>query len=182
MASKAKDYSLSLFHEEPKDTHAIGLTPEVYKRIAQLARNRRAGKLLTDKYGRRTRFYFHEGNLFGRIYLPDGTHTTQPVFDISNIPEQTTRYNQIKESVRDKIRKDFPDYTPEQVEAYADIIEEGSMAVRRLVSSGMSVATAHNIVFSSLNRDNIDTAFVERWLTENASLNSTESLPPQNSA
>jgi hypothetical protein len=103
------------------------------------------------------------------------------VFDITNLPKEATKFDETKDKVRARIRADFPDYTPEQVEAYADIIEEGSMAVRRLVAGGVPMKTAHNIVFSSLNGDNIDPAFVERWLTENASTNTTESPPPQTS-
>ena len=175
-----KDFNISLFHEEPKDNHAIGLPPEHYARIKSMIGKRRLGVVLKDRNNIATRFYMNNGEMFARQHIGD-TVKTVPVFDISNLPKESTKYNDVKENVRAQIRKDFPDYTPDQVEAWADIIEEGSMAVRRLVSSGMSVKTAHNIVFSLLNKDNIDPAYVEKWLTENDSTNSMECPPPPTS-
>lgn len=174
---KPEDYQLKLFHEEPKTTHAIGLPHEHYERIYKMASQKRCGIVLKDKHNRQTRFYFHKGILFGRRYTDDGSIDTQPVLDIENLPEDKTKYNEIKETVRDKIRKDFPDYTEEEVDAYADIIEEGSMTVRRLAASGIPLLVAHKIVFSSLNSQNIDPVMVERWLTENDSTNSMDSRP-----
>ena len=170
-----KDYTVSLFHEEPKTTHAIGLPPDHYKQIWNMVKDRRAGRILTDRNGNKTRFYIHEGKLFGRKYLPDGTHTTEPVLDIGNLPMEAKAYNETREKVRNQVRKDFPDYTEEEVEAFTDIIEEGSMTARRLAASGIPINVAHKIVFSSLNSDNIDPQMLEKWLTENASTNIMES-------
>jgi hypothetical protein len=179
--SVAKDYSLNIIHQEPKTTNAIGLPNLHYKRIYDAARRRRMGVTFTDKNGQNTRFYIHKGELFGRKYMPDGTVDTQPVFDVENLPKNVSAYNNTKDKVREQIRKDFPDYTDEKVEAYADIIEEGSMTARRLAATGIPINVAHKIVFSSLNSENIDESFVERWLTENASTNTLVYPPPPTS-
>lgn len=164
----------TLIHEEPKTQTAIGLPDEHYKRIITIAKAKKSGVCLKNKNGLKTRFYMDGDELFGKTYMADGESKIEPVMSISDaIMKQSSEksIDNLKSNLRKKISQDFPSYTAEEVEAFADIIEEGHYAVRRLVASGIDLKVANNIIFSTLNssKENLNEEYIRECLTAKSS-------------
>lgn len=138
----------------------MGLMDEDYQRIARMARKSRIGVRLQDKVGP-VRFYYKAGQLFADRRDASNNITTQPCVNVKDVLEQQGRANAtaategtqndlFKNAVLPKIREDHPDWTEEEVDAVADIMNEANGSMKRLILTGVDEQLAARLVAEAL--------------------------------
>jgi hypothetical protein len=143
----------------PTPNFAITLLPDEYKRIAKLARGSRIGVICNHKAGR-FRFYFKDGEMFADIRDKDNNIKTYPVVDMEKAKEmertEGTQNDLFKNSVLPKIRADHPDWTEEEVECLADMLNEANGSIKRLIMQGIDPVMAQKIVGEAMFGSNTE--------------------------
>jgi hypothetical protein len=138
---------------ETKYTPAVALTDEDYDRIVDLVRKAgRRGTTLTNTTGVTMRFYY-KGNdrkqLWGDTRTKEGNVTTTEVFRQSDVMHGN-QINPFKESVKQKMKQDHPDWSEEELDFNADLCSEANDSIKRLIQSGIDPNTAYNAIMATL--------------------------------
>ena len=135
---------------------AMGLLEEDYQRISRMARKSRIGVRLMGKNGP-VRFYYKDGQLYGDQRDKEGKVFTQPCVNMAEAMKQQKAATEsgpkelpFKAAVLPRIRADHPDWTDEEVDAFADIIAEANESMKRLLASGVEEQLAANLVGEAL--------------------------------
>ena len=132
---------------------AMGLYPEDYQRISAMAKRSRMGVRLTGKSGP-VRFYYNGKKLMADQWDKDGNKHTQECMNMDDYQkmerEKGTQTDTFKNYLLPKIRADHPDWTDDEVDAYADILNEANGSIKRLIASGIDPNTAASIIRATL--------------------------------
>ena len=137
----------------------MGLLEEDYQRISRMARKSRIGVRLMGKSGP-VRFYYKDGQLYADQRNKDGEVVTQPCVNVTDAMAQqaahmdqqaaATKSLPFRAAVLPRIRADHPDWTEEEVDAFADIIAEANESMKRLIVSGVDEKLAGHLVGEAL--------------------------------
>ena len=123
-----------------------------YDRILDILKTKNSIKL-TNKDKIEKKFYLKNGILYADSWA-DTTKITEEVFKQSEIAQQYS--NTFRESVRQRMVRDHPEWSTEEIEANADIVNEANETIKRLIQSGVDFATAVGVVKHTLTSDSID--------------------------
>lgn len=134
---------------ETSQRHAVALTDEDYSRIDSLAKKKgRIGIKLTDKNGVVNRFYRKDGLLWCDQRKQDGSIFTQECMKMSEIAN--AQRAPFANAMKEKLKADHPSMTPEEIDAFADIIAEANESIKRLIASGVEPDIAHKIITEAM--------------------------------
>jgi hypothetical protein len=123
-----------------------------YDRILDILKTKNSIKL-TNKDKIEKKFYLKNGILYADSWA-DTTKVTEEVFKASTVMQQ--QGPTFRESVRQRMIRDHPEWHTEDVEANADIVNEANETIKRLIQRGVDFATAVGVVKYTLTSDNID--------------------------
>jgi hypothetical protein len=110
---------------------------------------------IADKNGVVQTFY-RQGTKLYADRDNDGTPLTQKVIRKSEEEAYKNR-KPFKDSIKDRLRKDFPEYDEANLEAHADVLGQANESIKRLIQAGISPANAVKIVLNILdNQDKFE--------------------------
>ena len=126
-----------------------------YKQIAaSLANAGRIGIYLKDKNGNSHRFYKKDKDIFCVVRDKDDNKTECEVFKMSDIikqQEQMRKNSPFIQSIKQKLKEDFPDMSEEEIDANTDIIEHAGQTRQRLMAAGLTQDQADKIIMAALS-------------------------------
>jgi hypothetical protein len=135
---------------ETKYVPAVALTDSDYDRIVGLVK--KAGKdgvTLTNVKGITMRFYYKKQELWGDTKEQDGTIKSTEVFRQSDVMKGS-EINPFKESVKQKMKQDHPDWSEEELEFNADLCSEANDSIKRLIDNGVEPNAAYRVIMATL--------------------------------
>jgi hypothetical protein len=104
---------------------------------------------IADKNGVVQTFYRQGNNLYADRDN-DGKPLSQKVIRKSEEEKYKNR-KPFKESIKERLRKDFPEYDEANLEAHADVLGQANESIKRLIQAGISPANAVKIVLNILD-------------------------------
>ncbi len=135
--------------------HRIAIPDAEFHQIHNVIRHHRYGKVLENKKGDAMRFYMEDGKMYAKNTKTD---EIQEVIALS--VAQAIVKEQEEQSYRNvmlrRLRKDFPQLPNEELEAYADILNEGNTAIKELMCRGYAPSDAASIVRQVLELSDSD--------------------------
>ena len=136
------------------DTRVILCLPDDHKQkiidLLESEENKANGYVhLTDKHGVVMKFYYNQGNLWAD--RADGEHVIQqPVITMSEAQKVKQAQRPFKEKAIERMKAEFPEKTPEQIEQDADILNEANESIKRLIAAGVAPSVARKIISNVL--------------------------------
>lgn len=152
--------------------HRLCIPDEHYAKIKESLKDAgRIGIYLTDKNGKRVRFYKKDGVIYADERKDDDTVFTQEVIKMSEIQQVQNEHSVFKQEMLKRIQADHPDMPLEEQEAYADVLREANDSIKKLIASGVEPSIAYKIIESVLQ----DKEIIDNTMKDNES-NSAEAL------
>jgi hypothetical protein len=135
----------------------VAIADEDYNKIVDLLKDRKT-ITLTNKDNIKKTFYFKGKDLFAHSVGKDKKLIVEEVFKVSDVmrQQQMADENSFLNVTRRKIRQTYPEWTDEQVEAEADIVNEGNETIKRLMKGGLKWDMALAIVKNTLMSKDIE--------------------------
>lgn len=125
-----------------------------YREIAnRLAKVGRIGIYIKDKKGETHRFYKKDNDIFCVVRDKDDNKEECEVFKMSDITKQqkAMRNNSpFIQSIKQKLKEDFPDMGDEEIDANTDIIEHAGQTRQRLMQMGLTQDHADKMISVAL--------------------------------
>jgi hypothetical protein len=121
---------------------------EHFSRIQELLKDKKSMKL-KDAKGQESKFYYHtDGTLMADRWTDENTLVQQEVIKMSEIPalQHSINTRPFRENMIFKLKQDFPDMKPEDVEVHADILAEANESIKKLIASGVPPNVASQII------------------------------------
>jgi hypothetical protein len=126
-----------------------------YKHIASLLANAgRIGIYLKDKNGNTHRFFKQDGNIMCVVRDKDDNKEECEVFKMSDIVKQQEAMRQQSpfiQSIKNKLKEDYPDMSEDEIKANTDIIEHAGQTRQRLMKLGLTQEEADKIIMAALS-------------------------------
>lgn len=126
-----------------------------YKEIVnRLANAGRIGIYLKDNKGNTHRFYKKDKDIFCVVRDKDDNKQECEVFKMSDIIKQQEamrKNSPFIQSIKQKLKEDFPDMTEEEIDANTDIIEHAGQTRQRLMKAGLTQEEADKIITCALS-------------------------------
>jgi hypothetical protein len=124
----------------------MAVSADDYSRVYRMAKRAGLkGVVIKGKSGV-ARFYIRRKVLWADEVKADGSVLTQEVMDINNIP----RNEEYRDSMKERLRKDYPDKDEEWLTSHADVLDEANRATKRLIMEGVSPDVAGRIIAEAL--------------------------------
>jgi Fe2+ transport system protein FeoA len=130
----------------------IALPDHEYHKLIEILKNQRSVKLKNTQ-GVETKFYYRNGKLVGDTYKGLVRQTSE-VFNINELARQEE--NSFLNITRRRMKADHPEWSEEEVEAQADVINEANETIKRLMTMGVDYKVAVGVVKHTLNSDTIE--------------------------
>lgn len=137
---------------ETTPARGVALPDSEFERIVDLLKSKHYIRL-KNKDGIEKKFYKKNGTIFAESWN-DTERVTEEVFKLSDVSKQYA--NTFRESVRQRMIRDHPEWSSEEIEANADIIDEGNETIKRLINAGIDYTIAVGIVKHTIGSDKID--------------------------
>lgn len=137
---------------ETNPTLGVAIPDADYIRILDILKTKNSVKL-TNKDKIEKKFYVKGTTLYADSWA-DTTKVTEEVFKQSELAQQYS--NTFRESIRQRMIRDHPEWSAEEVEANADIIDEANETIKRLIASGIDYTVAVGVVKHTLISNNIE--------------------------
>jgi hypothetical protein len=137
---------------ETNPARGVALPDNEYDRIVEILQSKHYISL-KNKDGVEKKFYKKDGSIYAESWI-DNDKVIEEVFKLSTVSQQYA--NTFRESVRQRMIRDHPEWSAEQVEASADIIDEANETIKRLMSAGIDYTVAVGVVKHTLTSSNID--------------------------
>jgi hypothetical protein len=135
----------------PEFVYRMCVPDEHYAKIKDALKDAgRIGIYLTDKNGKRVRFYKIEGVIYADERKEDDSVFTQEVIKMSDIQKVSNEDNAFKNEMIKRLETDHPDMSAEEKDAYADILKEANESIKKLIASGIEPTVAYKIIESIL--------------------------------
>lgn len=135
----------------PEVVYKMVVPDEHFVKIKQLVKDTgRIGTYITDKNGKRVRFYKKDGLIFADERKEDDTIHTQEVIKMSEVQQVKQEHDGFRQDTLKRIQKDHPDMPVEEQEAYADVLREANDSIKKLIASGVEPQVAYKIIESVL--------------------------------
>ena len=135
----------------PEFVHRMCVPDEHFAKIQeQLKDSGRIGVYLTDKNGKRVRFYNKKGVIYADEKKEDDSIFTQEVIRMSDIQTVENDCNVFRTEMLKRLGLDHPDMTNEDKETFADILKEANESIKKLITSGVEPNVAYKIIESVL--------------------------------
>jgi hypothetical protein len=119
----------------------------LYKRVSE---DKEGFIHIADKNGVIQKFYRQGEVLFAE--RQDGEQLLQQkVIPKSKEEEVKKKFRPFRDMIVERLRADFPEYTEENIQSHADILNEANSSIKKLIESGISPSNAIRIVMSILD-------------------------------
>lgn len=141
---------------------AVALPDTEY--AAMLLKAKMAGKRgykCYDKKGNKHRFFMKEDVLWGIHDNKEYEVMSMTDAMAKNEEIKSRAGNAFKESVKSKMRVDFPDMSEEELDANADIVSEANEAIKRLIASGTPPDVAYKVIMGTLHSDEANNLIIK---------------------
>lgn len=136
----------------PEFVHRLCVPDEHYGKIKESLKDAgRIGIYLTDKNGKRVRFYKIEGVIYADERKEDDSIFTQEVIKMSDIQKVSNDHDAFRKEMMKRLEADHPNMAQEEREAYADVLREANDSIKKLIAGGMEPSLAYKIIESVLN-------------------------------
>jgi hypothetical protein len=126
-----------------------------YKEItSRLANTGRIGIYLKDNKGNTHRFYKKDNDIFCVVRDKDDNKQECEVFKMSDIIKQQEamrKNSPFIQTIKQKLKEDFPDMSQEEIDANTDIIEHAGQTRQRLMKAGLTQEQADKMIMSALS-------------------------------
>lgn len=152
----------------------ISVPDDKYESIYKRVSDELSGFLhIADKNGVIQKFFRQGEALYAE--RQDGEKLLQQkVIPKSKEEEVKNRMRPFRDMIVERLRADFPDYTEENIQIHADILNEANSSIKQLITAGVSPANAIRIVMSILDsKEEFDTpeAIVEHIKMQSEEIN-----------
>jgi hypothetical protein len=97
--------------------------------------------------------FFKQGNTLISERDDNGKPLVQPVISMSEAVKIKESQRPFKDKMVERMEKDFPEKSKEEIEADADILNEANESIKKLVASGVPPSIAKKIIMSVLDSD-----------------------------
>lgn len=133
----------------------MAIPDKEYKEICKHLQNAgRIGIYLKDKKGNTHRFYKKDKDIFCVVMDKEGNKTECEVFKMSDIIKQQEamrKNSPFIQSIKQKLKEDFPDMSEDEIDANTDIIEHAGQTRQRLMAAGLTQDHADKIIMTALS-------------------------------
>lgn len=116
--------------------------------ISMCRKNGKRGVTLENSNGQIWWFRLENGDLHAKIRNQDGSVTNSEVFKKSVVMSQQS--TPFRETMRQRLRADHPDMSPEEIDINADLLTEANDSIKTLIQSGVDPAVAQAVVKEAL--------------------------------
>jgi len=124
-------------------------------------------KIKNDK---EARFYMDNNKLYCETKIDGKVCEVISLYEAMKIKDEIAENskNEFKNSVINKMISEYPDLPIEDINANADIVNEGNEAIKRLIESGLQPDIAYKIILATLHSDESNLHIINELEAKNA--------------